>query len=98
MNRRRHMAAEKKQLLRQIQQQRLDLVAEKNRWLDITAPYDAYWQKWTRIRRYLVLIPPIIAILGIRHPRRLIRFTRKVTGIWNALKLLRSILPTTPCQ
>ncbi|MGM3162120.1 YqjK-like family protein [Dickeya undicola] len=92
MNRQQRLAAEKQQLLRQIQQQRLDLAANKNRWLEITAPYDSYWQKLAWIRRYLVVIPPVIAILGIRHPRRLVKLARRATGIWSALKLIRTVV------
>ncbi|MCA7001349.1 YqjK-like family protein [Dickeya solani] len=97
MNRQRRLEAEKQQLLRQIQQQRLDLAANKNRWLEITAPCDDYWRKWAWVRRYLVVIPPAVAILGIRHPRRLMGFVRKAAGIWSALKLIRSIVPSPPC-
>ncbi|ACZ75441.1 conserved hypothetical protein [Dickeya parazeae Ech586] len=93
MNRQQRLAAEKRQLLRRIQQQRLDLAAEKNRWLEMTAPYDACWQKWARVRRYLVLIPPAIAILGIRHPQRLIGFARRAATVWSTVKLVRAILP-----
>ncbi|ATZ93091.1 MULTISPECIES: YqjK-like family protein [Dickeya] len=96
MNRQQRLAAEKQQLLRQIQQQRLDLAANKNRWLEITAPCDDYWQKLARIRRYLVVIPPIVAILGIRHPRRLMNLARKAAGIWSALKLIRSVVQSPP--
>ncbi|WP_263064479.1 YqjK-like family protein [Dickeya dadantii] len=96
MNRQQRLAAEKQQLLRQIQQQRLDLAANKNRWLEITAPCDGYWQKLALIRRYLVVIPPVVAILGIRHPRRLMGFVRKAASIWSALKLIRSVMPSPP--
>ncbi|QOL13242.1 YqjK-like family protein [Dickeya dianthicola] len=96
MNRQQRLAAEKQQLRRQIQQQRLDLAADKNRWLEITAPCDDYWQKWVWIRRYLVVIPPVVAILGIRHPRRLMGFARKAASIWSALKLIRSVVHSLP--
>ncbi|UJR63189.1 YqjK-like family protein [Dickeya zeae] len=92
MNRQQRLAAEKQQLLHRIQQQRLDLAAEKNHWLDLTAPYDECWQKWARIRRYLVLIPPAIAILGIRHPQRLIGFARRAATVWSTVKLVRSLI------
>ncbi|MEI7345821.1 YqjK-like family protein [Dickeya chrysanthemi] len=92
MNRRQRLAAEKGQLLSRIQQQRLTLVAEKKRWLEITAPCDEYWRKWAHIRRYLPLLAPAVAIVGLRHPRRLVRFVRKAASVWSAVKLIRATL------
>ncbi|MFC3394307.1 YqjK-like family protein [Brenneria rubrifaciens] len=80
---------EKAQLLRTIQQQRLDLSARKSEWLASTARYDRYWQNLVQWRKYWIVGSSLIALYGARHPLRFIRWGRRAIGLWGTAKLLR---------
>ncbi|MEE3651256.1 MULTISPECIES: YqjK-like family protein [unclassified Brenneria] len=80
---------EKMQLLRKIQQQRLDLSAGKKQWLESTATCDRYWQNLMQWRKYWVIGSGFIALYGIRHPSRMIRWGRRAIGLWGTVRLFR---------
>ncbi|RLM20572.1 cell division protein FtsH [Brenneria alni] len=80
---------EKTQLLRKIQQQRLDLSSGKKHWLESTASYDRYWQNLLQWRKYWVIGSGLIAIYGVRHPRRMILWGRRAVGLWGTFRLFR---------
>ena len=83
---------EKIRLLRQIEQQRIDVVSERRMWLDKTAPYDRYWLRIMAWRRYWLLASGAAALYGVCHPSRLIRWTRRGIGLLGTLKLLHKTL------
>ncbi|NIG62216.1 MAG: cell division protein FtsH [Serratia symbiotica] len=80
---------EKKNLIRQIQQQRLDLSESKTRWLEKTACIDRSWQMVLGLRRFLVLCSGVMALYGIRHPSKLIRWSRIAFGAWGTIRLFK---------
>lgn len=80
---------EKVQLLRKIQQQRLDLSANKKYLLGSTAPYDRYWHNLLQWRKYWIVGSGLIAVYGVRHPSRLIRWGRRAVGLWGTLRFFR---------
>ncbi|MCL2891823.1 YqjK-like family protein [Brenneria tiliae] len=80
---------EKTRLLRKIQQQRLDLSAAKKHWLESTAPYDRYWHNLLQWRKYWVFGSGLIALYGVRHPSRMIRWARRAVGLWGTVRLFR---------
>ncbi|MCL2898376.1 YqjK-like family protein [Brenneria tiliae] len=80
---------EKTRLLRKIQQQRLDLSAAKKCWLESTAPYDRYWHNLLQWRKYWVFGSGLIALYGVRHPSRMIRWARRAVGLWGTVRLFR---------
>ena len=82
-------AQEKARLLSQIQQQRIDLASEKKYWLATTAHYDHYWQRVMEWRRYWLIASGAVALYGIRHPNRLIRWVRRGVGVWSIVNLGR---------
>lgn len=83
---------EKAQLLRRIQQQRLDITAERKRWLAATEGYDRAWHTLTRWRRYWLVGCSAAALYGIRHPSRLVRWARRAIGLLGTYRLLRKTL------
>lgn len=83
---------EKNRLLQRIEQQRIDVVSERRVWLDKTAPYDRYWQQIMSWRRYWLLASGAAALYGVRHPSRLIRWTRRGISLLGTLKLLHKTL------
>lgn len=83
---------EKARLLRQIEQQRIDVIYERRVWLEKTAPYDGYWLRIMAWRRYWLLASGAARLYGVRHPNRLIRWTRRGIGLLGTLKLLRKTL------
>ncbi|PVZ84942.1 cell division protein FtsH [Serratia sp. S1B] len=89
MNHRQYREWKKEQLLRQIQQQRLDLAASKTLWLEKTAPIDHGWQTVYGLRRYIAVGSTIIALYGMRHPSKIIRWSRRVFSLWGTFRLMR---------
>ncbi|AGO57087.1 cell division MukB family protein [Serratia plymuthica 4Rx13] len=77
MNRRRYLEWRKEKLIRQIQQQRLDLAENKTLWLEKTERIDRGWQTLFGLRKYLVVGSSVMALYGIRHPSKLIRWSRR---------------------
>lgn len=84
---------EKERLIRQIQQQRLDLAEHKSLWLEKTERIDRGWQTVFGLRRYLVLGSSVMALYGIRHPSKMIRWSRRAFGAWSAIRLFKRPSP-----
>jgi len=80
-------------LLRQIQQQRLDLSAEKKQWLESTARYDQSWLKLVSLRRYIAIGGGLMEIWSIRHPRFITRWARRGFAAWSSWRMVRNYLP-----
>ncbi|CAQ85720.1 MULTISPECIES: YqjK-like family protein [Photorhabdus] len=73
----------KQQLLRNIQQQRLELSNNAKLWKNLTEPYDKSWQKLLSLKPYLQLGVSVISLYGLRHP---VEFYRLAHHIIQALK------------
>ncbi len=92
MSSRQELDQRKAQLLRQIQQQRLDLAASHRHWLQATAPLDRGWQTLKHLRSWAMVGSGVMAIWSVRHPRFLIRWTRRGFGLWSTWRMVRGIL------
>ncbi|ATM87555.1 MULTISPECIES: YqjK-like family protein [Yersinia] len=86
---RRHLAQEKAALLREIQQQRLDLANSAAHWIEVTSPYDRGWAKIVSMRKYLMVGSSLLALYSVRHPKKLIRWSRRAVGAWGTIQLFR---------
>ncbi|CNI75400.1 cell division protein FtsH [Yersinia mollaretii] len=86
---RRQLAEEKAALLREIQQQRLDLANSAAHWIEITAPYDRGWAQIVGMRKYLMVGSSLLALYGVRHPSKLIRWSRRAVSAWGTIQLFR---------
>ncbi|MDN5680108.1 MAG: YqjK-like family protein [Ewingella sp.] len=80
---------EKVKLLRKIERQRAELSAGRLEWLEATAKVDRGWVKFIDMRKYLVLGSSVLAIYGIRHPSKVVRWSRRAFGIWGTVQLFR---------
>lgn len=89
MNHREYREWKKEQLIRQIQPQRLDLAASKALWLEKTERLDRGWQTVFGMRKYLAIGSSLVALYGICHPRKLIRWSRCALGLWGTIRLFR---------
>lgn len=69
MNSKQQREQRKALLLRQIQQQRLDLIASRRDWLEATAPFDRGWLTLQHLRSWAVVGSGIMAVWSVRHPR-----------------------------
>ncbi|CNH00314.1 inner membrane protein YqjK [Yersinia thracica] len=87
---RRQLAQEKAALLREIQQQRLDLANSAAHWIEVTAPYDRGWVKIVSMRKYLMVGSSLVALYGIRHPSKFIRWSRRAVSAWGTVQLFRN--------
>ncbi len=86
----------KAELLRIIQQQRLDLSAARRDWLEGTARYDRGWLAVVSARRWLLLGSSALAIWTTKSKRRsgfLVSWLRRGFGIWSTWRLIRKNLP-----
>lgn len=89
MNGRQERERQKAQLLRQIQQQRLELSACRRHWLEATAPLDRGWHTLLSLRSWLMVGSGLMAVWSVRHPHFLMRWTKRglvcgVPGGWSA--------------
>ncbi|MFC0228196.1 YqjK-like family protein [Serratia aquatilis] len=89
MNHRQYREWKKEQLIRQIQQQRLELTANKVLWLEKTERIDHSWQTLFALRKYIAVGSSIIALYGIRHPSKLIRWSRRALSILGTARLIQ---------
>ncbi len=87
-----HPRIAKARLLRKIQQQRLDLTAEKREWFIATAGYDRGWNTLLSFRKYLIAGSSLLALYNISHPSRLVRWTKRALGLLGTIRLIRSTL------
>lgn len=83
----------KAELLRQIQQQRLDLSAGKKLWLERTARYDRGWLTLVSLRRYAAVGSGLMAIWSVRNPRIITRWVKRGLGFWSTWRIVRAYLP-----
>lgn len=90
---RREREARKADLLRLIQQQRLDLSAGRRDWLYATDGFDRGWLQLVSLRRYLAVGSSLVALWSVRHPRRIGRWFRRGFGLWSTWRLIRNRLP-----
>lgn len=79
-------------LLRQIQQQRLDLSASRRDWLDVTQGYDRGWGRLVNLRSWALVASSAMAVVSFRHPRFLVRWARRGVGIWGTWRMARNLL------
>ncbi|MFC0140737.1 YqjK-like family protein [Erwinia mallotivora] len=89
----RELKERKAELLRLVQQQRLDLSAEKKLWLESTARYDSGWLTLVSLRRYLAVGSSLMAIWSVRNPRIITRWARRGLGLWSTWRMVRNYLP-----
>ena len=80
-------------LLREIQQQRLDLSAGKKRFLASTARYDHGWLTLVGLRRYVAVGSGLMAIWSVRNPRFITRWAKRGIGAWSTWRMVRTYLP-----
>lgn len=92
MSTRKEREARKAFLLSQIQQQRLDLNAGRRDWLELTASYDRKWNMLLSLRSWALVGSSVFAIWGVRHPNRLVRWSRRGFSLWSTWRLVKHAL------
>ena len=92
MNGRQERERQKTQLLRQIQQQRLELSACRRHWHEATAPLDRGWHTLLSLRSWLMVGSGLMAVWSVRHPHFLMRRNKRGLGLWSTWRLVRGIL------
>ncbi|EPK7360844.1 YqjK-like family protein [Kluyvera intermedia] len=92
MNPRQAREERKAFLLREIQQQRLDLIATRRDWLDATEVYDRGWSKLVSLRSWAIVASSAMAVVSLRHPRFLVRWARRGLGIWSTWRMAKNLL------
>ncbi|PHM31257.1 YqjK-like family protein [Xenorhabdus innexi] len=94
MNKSRRLQREQRKqvLLQQIQLQRKSLSEYGQRWLTITRSYDQSWQTLLSFRPYFALGSGILLFYGIRHPKKLYRWSLRLLGMWKLINTARMII------
>lgn len=82
----------KAHLLREIQQQRLDMSASRRNWLEATQPYDRGWDRLVSLHSWVMVGSSAMAVVSLRHPRFLVRWARRGLGVWSTWRMVRNIL------
>lgn len=93
MNGRQERERHKAQLLRQIQQQRLELSACRRHWHEATAPLDRGWHTLLSLRSWLMVGSGLMAVWSVRHPHFLMRWTKRGLGLWSTAHGARDPAP-----
>ncbi|MCP6588250.1 YqjK-like family protein [Klebsiella pneumoniae] len=82
-------------LLRQTQHQQTDLMANRNDWLEGNSPVDRGWRTLKHFRSWAVVGSGIMAVWSVRHPRFLLRWTKRGFGLWSAWRMAKRLLRQT---
>ncbi|SFU98641.1 YqjK-like family protein [Xenorhabdus koppenhoeferi] len=91
MNKSRHHRR-KSLLLKEILQQRQALSDCGQHWLEITQSYDKGWQTLLTFKSYVAIGSGIALLYGLRHPKRLYRWSRQMISILGIMKIVRNML------
>lgn len=92
MSRQRARDLEKALLLHKIAQQRSELSANRQAFLEHTATFDNGYLTLMKYRKLTIAGAGIVAIYAMRHPRKLILWGRRALGIWSTLSFVRNSL------
>ncbi|TKI06936.1 YqjK-like family protein [Martelella alba] len=85
-----HHRQRKAMLIARIHRQRQEMSAAKDQWLHATSRFDRGWVRVLHWRKYLVVGSSLLALYNIRHPSRMVRWTKRLISVIGTLKLLRS--------
>ncbi|MCE8015748.1 hypothetical protein HOP62_06595 [Halomonas sp. MCCC 1A17488] len=91
-NRRQSRAQRKAALVAAIEQQRIDILVEAERWQHASAALDAGWQRIKRYRGLVYLAGGALLVGGARHPSSLLRMVRRLAAGGLLLNRARRIL------
>ncbi|MGQ4877494.1 YqjK-like family protein [Billgrantia sp. LNSP4103-1] len=72
-------AERKAELLAAIEQQRIDILVEAERWQHACASLGAGWQQLRRYRGPAILLGGAMLVVSARHPASLIRVAKRLT-------------------
>ena len=92
MNGRQERERQKALLLRQIQQQRLELSACRRHWLEATAPLERGGHTLLSLRSLRMVGSGLMAVWSIRHPHFLMCWTKRGLVLWSTWRMVRGIL------
>ncbi len=85
-------AQRKAELVAAIEQQRIDILVEAERWQHASASLDAGWQYVKRYRGLMYLAGGAMLVGGARRPSSLIRFLRRLAAGGLLLNRARKLL------
>lgn len=86
-------AERKARLLATIEQQRIDILVDANRWREASRPIDDGWHSLMRFKTVFIAAGGLLLFQGARHPNTLVRLARRVAAgallVNRARRLLR---------
>lgn len=85
-------AQRKAELIVTLEQQRIDLLVEAERWQGASATLDSRWHQLARYRGWLYLAGGALLANSARHPRPLIRIAKRVAAGGLLLNRARRLL------
>lgn len=79
----------KAQLVRQIEAERTALKATATEWRRSTESIDQGWQFLQRYKAILISAVGVLALKNLRHPSRLVKWSRQAISLFSSYLLLR---------
>lgn len=81
----------KKLLLKKMQVDRQLLQLHATEWLQLTSPVDQGWLAVMRYKHLALGTAAVIVVRSLRHPLRLLRWSRKALSLWSSYQLLKRV-------
>lgn len=82
---------EKIQLLEKIKQERLELAGIVTPWFATLDHDGSTWRKFISMRYYLMTGAILLAVYGIRHPSKIMKWSKQGLWAWGTVKSAQSI-------
>ncbi|SUB83665.1 Uncharacterised protein [Pragia fontium] len=79
-------------LVDKITRQRTELAQQRDAWLEYTADIDRGWLTLFKYRKVAAISVGVVAVVSLRHPKKLMVWGRRAFGIWTTVNLVRQNL------
>lgn len=79
-------------LLQRITRQRSELAQGRQAWLEQTQSFDKGWLALTQYPIITATGVGVAIVYGLRHPRKLILWSRRALGIWSTVNFVKNSL------
>lgn len=88
-NKRQLLTIKKQRLIKEIEQQRIELSTASNDWLQATEPYDRTWKVIVTFRPIFMAAAGLLSIYTIKRPKRIFSLGKKALATWSVIRTVR---------
>ncbi|MGJ3354157.1 YqjK-like family protein [Providencia sp. Je.9.19] len=86
------LAQRKQRLVKEIEQQRLDLAISSRDWLQATAPYDRAWQTMVTFKPIFIAVTGLISIYTLKRPKQFFSLGKKAIATWSLVRTVQGAI------